>query len=206
MTMELFILKILLAHLVGDFVLQPKKWVEDRSKNGYKSKYLYGHITVHFLLLILFFITELQAVFGYIVLITISHFLIDLGKIYVERTNRFSPLGLFITDQLLHLFVLATIVFCLFSDISFFSDITVETLLFCVIALLVITSVTSTAMKLCSRQWRESFRRKTRKKESHKDARNVIGITELLLIVLFINICFLDGIGYLPAAKSIFRS
>src|SRR5690606_19626615 len=101
MTMGLFILKILLAHLVGDCVLQPRKWVEDRSKNGYKSKYLYGHIAVHFLLLILFFVTELQAVFGYIVLITVSHFLIDLGKIYVERTNRFSPLGLFITDQLL---------------------------------------------------------------------------------------------------------
>jgi len=205
MTMGLFILKILLAHLVGDFVLQPKKWVEDRSKNGYKSKYLYGHIAVHFLLLILFFVTELQAFFGYIVLITVSHFLIDLGKMYVERTHRFSPLGLFITDQLLHLFVLATIVFCLFSDISFFSDIPVEKLLFCVIALLLITSVTSIAMKLFFRKWSESFRKKTRKKESLKNAGNVIGITERLLIVLFINIGFLEGIGYLLAAKSIFR-
>src|SRR5690606_40713843 len=89
MTMLLFILKIVLAHLAGDFVFQSKKWVEDRNKNGYKSKYLYLHILVHFFLLLLFFINELQTVLGYIFLIVVSHFLIDLGKIYLEKTTRY---------------------------------------------------------------------------------------------------------------------
>lgn len=205
MTMLLFILKILLAHLAGDFVFQSTKWVEDRNKNGYKSKYLYLHILVHFLLLLLFFANELQVVLGYIFLIVISHFLIDLGKIYLEKTSRYSQLGLFLTDQFLHLVVLFGITLIHFTEFSMASIISVEKLMLYAIALLLITSVTSIGMKMFFRKWSDSFKKKTLKKESLKNAGNVIGIIERLLVVLFINIGFLEGIGYLLAAKSIFR-
>ena len=203
--MLLFILKIVLAHLAGDFVFQSKKWVEDRNKNGYKSKYLYLHILVHFFLLLLFFINELQTVLGYIFLIVVSHFLIDLGKIYLEKTTRYSQLGLFLTDQLLHVAVLFGVVLIQFPELLIVSVISVEKVMLCAIALLLITSVTSIGMKMFFRNWSESFKKKTRKKESLKNAGNVIGIIERLLVVLFINIGFFEGIGYLLAAKSIFR-
>ena len=205
MTMLLFILKIVLAHLAGDFVFQSKKWVEERHQNGYKSKYLYFHVGVHFLLLLVFFANELQGVLGYIFLIIASHFLIDLGKIYLERTSRFSQLGLFLADQLLHLAVLLGITLMHFAEFSIASIISMEKLLLYAIALLLITSVTSIGMKMFFRKWSESFKKKTRKKASLKNAGNVIGITERLLVVLFINIGFYEGIGYLLAAKSIFR-
>jgi hypothetical protein len=205
MTMLLFILKILLAHLAGDFVFQSTKWVEDRNKNGYKSKYLYLHILVHFFLLLLFFINELQTVLGYIFLIVVSHFLIDLGKVYLEKTTRYSQLGLFLTDQLLHVAVLFGVVLIQFPELLIVSVISVEKVMLCAIALLLITSVTSIGMKMFFRNWSESFKKKTRKKESLKNAGNVIGIIERLLVVLFINIGFFEGIGYLLAAKSIFR-
>lgn len=203
--MLLFILKILLAHLAGDFVFQSTKWVEDRNKNGYKSKYLYLHILVHFLLLVLFFANELPAVSGYIILIVVSHFLIDLGKIYLEKTSRFSQLGLFLTDQFLHLAVLFGVVVMHFPEFSMTSIISVEKLMLYAIVLLLITSVTSIGMKMFFRKWSESFKKKTLKKESLNNAGNVIGIIERLLVVLFINIGFFEGIGYLLAAKSIFR-
>lgn len=203
--MLLFILKILLAHLAGDFVFQSTKWVEDRNKNGYKSKYLYLHILVHFLLLVLFFANELPAASDYIILIVVSHFLIDLGKIYLEKTSRFSQLGLFLTDQFLHLAVLFGVVVMHFPEFSMTSIISVEKLMLYAIALLLITSVTSIGMKMFFRKWSESFKKKTLKKESLKNAGNVIGIIERLLVVLFINIDFFEGIGYLLAAKSIFR-
>ena len=38
--MAIFI-KLLLAHLIGDFVLQPVKWVIHKEANKVKSKYLY---------------------------------------------------------------------------------------------------------------------------------------------------------------------
>lgn len=203
--MLLFILKIVLAHLAGDFVFQSKKWVEDRNKNGYKSKYLYLHILVHFFLLLLFFINELQTVLGYIFLIVVSHLLIDLGKIYLEKTTRYSQLGLFLTDQLLHVAVLFGVVLIQFPELLIVSVISVEKVMLCAITLLLITSVTSIGMKMFFRNWSESFKKKTRKKESLKNAGNVIGIIERLLVVLFININFFEGIGYLLAAKSIFR-
>ncbi len=203
--MLLFILKILLAHLAGDFVFQSTKWVEDRNKNGYKSKYLYLHILVHFLLLVLFFANELPAVSGYIILIVVSHFLIDLGKIYLEKTSRFSQLGLFLTDQFLHVVALFGVVLMQFPELLIVSVISVEKLMLYAIALLLITSVTSIGMRMFFRKWSESFKKKTLKKESLKNAGNVIGIIERLLVVLFINIDFFEGIGYLLAAKSIFR-
>lgn len=203
--MLLFILKILLAHLAGDFVFQSTKWVEDRNKNGYKSKFLYLHILVHFLLLVLFFTNELSDVSSYIILIVVSYFLIDLGKIYLEKTSRFSQLGLFLTDQFLHLAVLFGVVVLHFPEFSMTSIISVEKLMLYAIALLLITSVTSIGMKMFFRKWSESFKKKTLKKESLKNAGNVIGIIERLLVVLFINIGFFEGIGYLLAAKSIFR-
>src|SRR5690606_39126925 len=205
MTMLLFILKIVLAHLAGDFVFQSKKWVEDRNKNVYKSKYLYLHILVHFFLLLLFFINELQTVLGYILLIVVSHFLIALGKIYLEKTTRYSQLGLFLTDQLLHVAFIFGVVLIHFTELLIVSVSSVGKVMLCAIALLLITSVTSSGMKMFFRNWSESFKKKTRKKESLKNAGNVIGIIERLLVVLFINIGFFEGIGYLLAAKSIFR-
>lgn len=203
--MIIFILKIVLAHLVGDFVFQPRKWVENRNEKGYKSHYLYLHIAVHFLLLVILFATELPAVFGYILLIVISHLAIDLAKAYLERTSRFNLFGLFVTDQVLHILILAFVVVSRFPEVSDYLTIPTERLLLYGIALLLITSVSSVAMKLFFQKWNKAFKKKTLKKDSLKNAGNIIGVTERLLIVLFININFLEGIGYLLAAKSIFR-
>lgn len=203
--MIVFILKIVLAHLAGDFVFQSKKWIEDRNEKGYKSQYLYLHTAVHLLLLVVFFATELSAVFGSLLLIVILHFLIDLAKAYLERTSRFSSFGLFVTDQVLHMLVLALVVVLRFPEVSDYLIISTEKLLLYGIALLLVSSVSSVAMKLFFRKWNRAFKKKTLEKESLKNAGNIIGITERLLVVLFINIGFFEGIGYLLAAKSIFR-
>ena len=34
--------KLLLAHILGDFVLQPSAWVRDKQQKTYRSKWLYG--------------------------------------------------------------------------------------------------------------------------------------------------------------------
>lgn len=45
--------KLILAHLLGDFIFQPTSWVRDKEKNREKSLYLYLHVFVHFLLAML---------------------------------------------------------------------------------------------------------------------------------------------------------
>lgn len=44
--LTLFI-KLILAHFIGDFLLQPDKWVAHKETHKHKSKFLYGHILVH---------------------------------------------------------------------------------------------------------------------------------------------------------------
>ena len=46
--------KLLLAHLIGDFILQPNKWVSDKEKKKEKSIYLYLHTALHLALMLLF--------------------------------------------------------------------------------------------------------------------------------------------------------
>src|SRR5690606_33415464 len=152
MTMLLFILKILLAHLAGDLVFQSTKCVEDRKKNGYRSKYLYIHILIHFLLLVLFFANELQVVSGYVILIVVSHCLIDLCEIYFEYTSGCSQLVLFSRDQLLDLVVLFGVGLLCFPGLSMETIMEVEKRMWYVIACLLITSVTSIGVKMFFRK------------------------------------------------------
>ena len=43
----ILIVKLLLAHLLGDFLLQPNSWVLDKENKKHKSIYLYIHTLLH---------------------------------------------------------------------------------------------------------------------------------------------------------------
>ncbi len=42
--------RLLHAHTLGDFVLQPDRWVADRNRRHFGSPYLYAHGVIHFIL------------------------------------------------------------------------------------------------------------------------------------------------------------
>ena len=72
-------LKILLAHLVGDFILQPGSWVSDKNRRKIKSPKLFIHTGIHTILLALVLEFNLYYWKAFI-LIILSHFIIDLAK------------------------------------------------------------------------------------------------------------------------------
>lgn len=84
--MMLFI-KLLLAHLLGDFVLQPTSWVEEKERKRYKSPKLYLHALIHFGLILL--VTMDPQYLLPAVVITLSHLLIDAAKLQFQnkKTN-----------------------------------------------------------------------------------------------------------------------
>ena len=93
--MILFI-KLLLAHLLGDFLFQPTKWVIHKEAHKIGSKYLYAHILIHFVLVLI-----LMADITYwkiALVIALSHYVIDLGKLYSSKwfSNKSIP---FFIDQ-----------------------------------------------------------------------------------------------------------
>lgn len=201
--MMLFILKLLIAHFLGDFTFQPNKWIKKKNKNGIQSKYLYYHILVHLTLLVFFFINEISTYFAGILSIVIAHFLIDVAKIYACKKEMLSEFKLFIADQFLHILTLLLVGNYYFSIELNWQDLVSEKIFLFLFATILIISVTPIVIKMFFQHWKNDMNFDS--KESLKNAGLYIGIIERLFIVVFININFYEGIGYLLAAKSIFR-
>lgn len=192
-------IKLILAHFIDDFLLQPQKWVTHKETYKHKSKFLYWHILVHLGALML----VLQANFKYwlgILAILVSHYFIDVIKLHLKPkiNNRL----LFALDQLAHLVVIVLVV-KIYEPYKFNIEMLFEakTLLF-ITSLLLITKVSSIIMKTIISKW--DLKEYT-EEASLKDAGAYIGILERLFVFMFIVTNHWEGIGFLIAAKSVFR-
>lgn len=196
-------LKLLLAHLLGDFLLQPKSWVTKRKEN---ILYLLLHVLVHIVLMVVFFANELSSYWMSIVFVGCSHLAIDSFKIWWEKKYPFKPVILFLTDQLLHVLVLVGVIIYNFGipDNAFAVLFSNQSLLY-VIALLLIAVVSPIFLRVFFTKWDQENDFVLKRKDSLMNAGMLIGIMERFIIVLFIQVGFLPGIGFLLAAKSIFR-
>jgi len=195
-------LKLLLAHILGDFVFHPRKWADGRKHH---IRFIFYHVVVHAVLVCLFFINDLANWWPDLTMIVLSHLAIDSLKVSLERKIRTRPLTLFAIDQCLHIAVLATIVGCyydIYIDVE--QLLSIENLIV-LIAFLLTVFVSPIVLRVFFSKWARSREMEARRQETLVDAGLVIGILERMLIVVFINLNFLEGIGFLLAAKSIFR-
>lgn len=189
------LLPLLLAHLLGDFLLQPNIWVKDKEEKKHRSKYLYFHVGIHAALLLLSLKFNLN--YWYIILtITITHFLIDWGKLML--INKVNAILLFFTDQLLHIGVILGLVYLQNPFKINFSKLEDPKLLITLIAVLFVSTVSSVIIKVLL------FKMKIGE-EIPNNAGKYIGILERLFIFFFVVSNYWAGIGFLLAAKSIFR-
>ncbi len=197
--MNLIILKLILAHILGDFFLQPKKWVKDKEKKKLKSKWLYVHIAVHIALMLL-----LVWDFSHwllILLVGISHFSIDALKLILQKkkTKRFY----FFADQVFHVIAIFLITAAMFyNDVAPSLSISTSALLL-IICLAFLTQPTSIIMKTIFSKW--DISKYTEDNESLEDAGKYIGILERLLVFIFIIVGHWEAVGFLITAKSVFR-
>ncbi len=201
--MSLLFLKLLLAHLIGDFVFQPSNWVSKRKEH---VRFLFFHIAVHVVLLCMVFLPDLTQQWPVVVLVSAAHLLIDSLKIYLERKYPLKPFQVFAVDQALHvLSLLLAVVFVYGLPETWITQLYTAKTICYVLALLLICFVSPIALRVFFSRWDTESDFKTKPQGSLADAGLLIGIMERLLIVLFIQIGFLSGIGFLLGAKSIFR-
>ncbi|WP_196892765.1 DUF3307 domain-containing protein [Aureivirga marina] len=192
-------LKLLFSHLIGDFLLQPTKWVLDKENNKIKSRYLYFHMGIHAIFLLLI----LQFNFSYwlgILIILLSHFFIDVFKIYYvkKKNNRLY----FFIDQFLHILVLIQVTL-MYDKIPVLDKLisNPKVLLF-LIAVLLVTTVASIIMKVIISKWKPETMEEN---GSLEDAGKYIGMLERLFVFCFIITNHWTAIGFLITAKSVFR-
>ncbi|MEX0313107.1 MAG: DUF3307 domain-containing protein [Allomuricauda sp.] len=199
--MTLFALKLILAHFLGDFVFQPVHWVDDKLEKKWKSKYLYWHIGVHLLALLL--LLQFQHL-GIIAIIIVSHYLIDLGKL--TFTNEKNYRWLFALDQVLHIGVLIALIQWVSPfQVDFQSILSEESLLF-ITFLVFVTYVSGIIMRMLLAPYvAEVLKDDAEEGGSLKNAGKYIGMLERLFVFGFILINQWAAIGLLIAAKSVFR-
>lgn len=191
--------KLLIAHVLGDFVLQPDSWVKAKKSKTYKSKFFYLHGLVHLISLLVLLGFDWSYWLS-ITIIVFSHLIIDLIKLNLD--DKVNPRLLFAVDQLLHLTIIGVVVIANTPNkIEFEKIYSIESLLL-ILAILTITFVSSIVMKIIMSKWDLE---EDKSGDSLKNAGKYIGILERLFVFGFILLNQWSAIGLLIAAKSVFR-
>lgn len=192
--------KLILAHLLGDFIFQPTSWVRDKEKNREKSLYLYLHVFVHFLLAMLL-LWNLK-LWWIAAIIAATHYVIDWAKLKFQKKN--TQRSWFIWDQILHFTVIVIISFGFsFNEWRYYNF---EFILPYLTGFLFLTVPSSIIIKNLISYWvPDPSDKDAIQTESLVNAGKYIGILERLLVFAFITVDHWEGVGFMIAAKSVFR-
>ena len=198
MNIILVITIFLLVHVLFDFYFQPSKWVDSKTTGGFKSKYLYWHCFIYALAVsgVVFLFTHVcwLAIVAFVA-VGISHVITDgLKKKYKESRYYF------FIDQFVHILVLGFFVWQVCMEQTIEVDKKWVIFLIYVLGYLI-------ALKpfgLTAKNIMDTFDFNPEEK-GLKDGGLWIGYIERFLILTFILMSYYEGIGFLLAAKSIFR-
>lgn len=196
----LLLIKLILAHLIGDFLLQPTSWIKNKERRKITSSKLYLHVLIHGgLVMILLWDMSTWPI---VVLIAVAHWAIDLIKLYAQKPK--TSTQWFIGDQLLHLLSIV-LIWLLFTEVVLnwkilFQD---PKILATITLVLFLTQPTSIILANVLKKWSEDI--PSQSDQSLQNAGKYIGILERLFVFVFIVTNHWDAIGFLIAAKSVFR-
>ena len=198
MNIILVITIFLLVHVLFDFYFQPSKWVESKTTEGFKSKYLYWHCFIYALAVsgVVFFLTHVcWLTIVAFVAVGISHVITDgLKKKYKDST------GYFFIDQIVHILVLGFFVWQVCMGQPMEVDKKCLFVLIYVLGYLIVLK----PFGLTAKNIIDTFDFNPEEK-GLKDGGLWIGYIERFLILTFVLMSYNEGIGFLLAAKSIFR-
>lgn len=197
--MILLFIKLLLAHLAGDFILQPNSWVSDKEAKKYRSKFLYLHILLHGSLA--FLLVAEKEFLPFAVALALLHGIIDLAKLSFQKPT--TKRAWFLADQLLHLITLL-IIAILYTKPEMGWDFFTDRFWVMLTAIIFLTKPTSIIIKNIISIWTPE-NKSNKSDDSLQNAGNYIGIIERLFVFYFVVSGHFDAIGFLLAAKSIFR-
>ncbi len=199
--MILLITKMILAHFIGDFYLQPSSWVQDKEQNKHKSIYLYIHSLIHGLLVWVLLWEWNGWRIG--LAIAVVHFVIDLQKLIFQKeaTQR----NWFFIDQLLHIVsivLIANVYQNGYVAVDIAALLQSKNIVF-VTGYVVLTLPMSIIIQKVLMPWSDLIGEAD--DDSLLNAGKYIGILERSFVFVFILANRWEAVGFLLAAKSVFR-
>jgi hypothetical protein len=198
------LLTLILVHLVADFFMQSKAGIEEKANRRWRSRFLYLHCLIHALVSFpviwvatadLFQSLMMTAVVG------ISHLFIDMWKSYTQRNRTFW----YVLDQILHFSVILLVWLQLSGQWALV--ITLRDWLFSpvpltlAIAYLLTTRPIGFLIASAIGRWSQEIDNSG----TLGQAGARIGLLERFLVLTFILVDQFAAIGFLLAAKSVFR-
>ncbi len=193
----IWITKMVLAHLVTDFILQPRSWIDSRKKKHFRDPILYVHglLTAWVALLAVGYHFWLTAS-----IIFITHVLIDGWKSYRTDDTKF-----FVIDQLLHLLVIFGCWYFLFLHpqdiVAAWKELNNKNILILITAFVLVTQPASIFISQVTRKWRDQVMDPV----SLGNAGKWIGILERIIMLALVLHHQYQTMGLLIAAKSLLR-
>lgn len=208
--MTLFFL-LLLVHLVADFYLQPMAWIQSKVKYKEKSIGLLKHILTHLGLnaaVLVGFLGITPLFFGVLFTIVLTHYAIDIWKTYQGFY-----LKSFLMDQCGHIIILALVsAYIAQPDIAQWhqvaSEFTQPKHLIVLAVFLFAWKPLSLIIQLILRPYTNAMQESANNDNNNPGlpyAGEWIGILERILVIIFVMLGQFAGIGFLLAAKSVFR-
>lgn len=208
MAFSLLLVALIIGHLLADFYWQPMSWVNDRNTRHFKAKKLYYHVLVHgvtsALIITLWEYTfgwqQLSSVFLATSIIVISHYFIDIAKSYSNK-----GVVPFLFDQIAHIIIIIAINIWLTDNLQFTNSVmallTNSKALWVIAGYLIILNPSAVFIRMMLERITNHFS----SDGSLPLAGQSIGMLERVLMLTFILLDQFAGLGFLIAAKSVFR-
>ena len=202
----IILIRLVLAHILADFFLQPDSWVHRKWKGQIRDNRFWMHIGVvgltTYLLLMQWSNWQVPLI------IMLSHAAIDSIKVAIGRDNTRA----FVLDQLAHLLSILLVWFGFVQGwevLNIFWEINKENerVWLVVTGYLINTMPLSVLIRYLTTRWSREVGEKdiTQENSGLREAGKYIGITERILVFTFIISGEMRAIGFLLAAKSVFR-
>lgn len=193
------LVRLFLAHLVADFMLQSKRWIISKKEQKWKSLPMYFHAGVVIILTYLF--AGRWNNFLIPILLGVSHLITDIWKSYKGESVLH-----FVTDQFLHILVIL-IAWFFYIDLSLDFDMVLTGLfneprwMIVISAYILVMWPAAFLIAKITHSWQSEIDPEL----GLKEAGRWIGIWERILTLTFVLIDQISGIGFLITAKSILR-
>lgn len=183
--------------MLGDFFFQPVSWVKEKEEKTWHSIRLFLHILVHFglVVLVLWDLSMWKAA----LFIAVTHYIIDIIKLRKQTED--SRSFWFYTDQILHLLIIIGVWLFIVNGIAV-PEVT-DKFWTMLTGLLFLTLPASFLIQHIMSKWNGQIA--MNKSDSLQGAGQYIGILERLFIYISVLTGNLQMIGFLLAAKSVFR-
>ena len=194
----IWLIKLLLAHLLTDFIFQPSGWIESRNRSHFNSGklYLHGFVTALVAWILIGWRHWLVAL-----IILITHTLIDGWKSYQKKNVIY-----FLADQMMHL----TVIFgCWYFTFIRWANVqqtwarlnSNEHFWLIATASVFLTMPAGILIGQLTKNWRDQIP----DSENLASAGKWIGMVERIIILIFVMQSQYSAIGLLIAAKGIIR-